>query len=61
MSRASVSKEKSRKYVTATGEIFYTDDAGIEYFIRMASHIRGQYQQVEELKKEVAALKKIIV
>ena len=46
-------RDMKRLHVTATGETFYTDDAGIKYFKDMIFHIKGQYSKVDTLQKQV--------
>jgi hypothetical protein len=48
------------KYTAATGEVFFTDAAGIDYLHRMVEHVRGQYQQVDRLRVALSDAEKKI-
>jgi hypothetical protein len=46
-------KNSNRKYVTGTGEVLYTDDAGIAYLQRMVDHCKGLNEQIDRLKDQL--------
>jgi len=49
-------KKKLIRYVTGTGEVFMTDQAGVEYLLRMIEHIKGQYTQLDQAHIKIKEL-----